>query len=353
MTAGALGPRGRGDRGPAGAGRPLLGGRRRGRRRRRARRHRRGPDRGRHGARRGGRGALGRLGLRAAAPDAVAPRWSPMLERHARAIAEALEVRGPDQRAVRGQGRTGPTCSRPTRGPAGPSPSWPRPPGCRWPWWPPGSWSGPPWPSCARRGCCSRRRSRAVHVSVKEAVLPFNRFPGVDTLLGPEMRSTGEVMGIDIDLRPGLRQEPDGRGQPAARLRAPCSSRWPTGTSRPGWRWPGSSSPWVFDLAATSGTAGLLRCRGRRVATVVAKVGEHRAWLDAVDLIARGKVQLVVNTPRGRGPRADGQHIRATAPGPPGAVPDHAGRGHGRRRRASPTGSATRSSVRSLQEYHR
>ena len=53
-------------------------------------------------------------------------------------------------------------------------------------------------------------------VSVKEAVLPFSRFPGVDTLLGPEMRSTGEVMGIGEDVRTRLLQEPDRRGQPAA-----------------------------------------------------------------------------------------------------------------------------------------
>ena len=55
------------------------------------------------------------------------------------------------------------------------------------------------------------------HVSVKEAVLPFDRFPGVDTLLGPEMRSTGEVMGVDITF--GLAfAEPDGGGHAAARL---------------------------------------------------------------------------------------------------------------------------------------
>ena len=58
------------------------------------------------------------------------------------------------------------------------------------------------WPSCAPRACCPPDAVGRVpvldHVSVKEAVLPFDRFPGVDTLLGPEMRSTGEVMGVDI-----------------------------------------------------------------------------------------------------------------------------------------------------------
>ncbi len=67
-------------------------------------------------------------------------------------------------------------------------------------------------------------------------------------------------------------------------------------------------------MAATAGTAALLEAEGISVSTVVAKVGEsHQGVVDAVDLIAGGKVQLVVNTPRGRGPRADGIHIRAAA----------------------------------------
>jgi len=69
-----------------------------------------------------------------------------------------------------------------------------------------------------------------------------------------------------------------------------------------------------FELVATSGTAAMLGAEGVDVATVVAKVGDsHPGGVDAVELIAGGKVQLVVNTPRGRGPRADGLHIRAAA----------------------------------------
>jgi carbamoyl-phosphate synthase large subunit len=67
-----------------------------------------------------------------------------------------------------------------------------------------------------------------------------------------------------------------------------------------------------FELVATAGTAALLEAAGIPVATVVAKVGDA-VGTDAVEMIAGGKVQLVVNTPRGRGPRADGVHIRATA----------------------------------------
>ena len=75
-----------------------------------------------------------------------------------------------------------------------------------------------------RRASSWRRRATSTR-AVKEAVFPFARFPGVDTVLGPEMKSTGEVMGIDRELRHRLRQEPDRRRhQPAAAL-APCSSR--------------------------------------------------------------------------------------------------------------------------------
>jgi carbamoyl-phosphate synthase large subunit len=76
-----------------------------------------------------------------------------------------------------------------------------------------------------------------------------------------------------------------------------------------------------FSIAATSGTAAYLQAAGVPVATVVAKVaataagipGAPEAAVDAVELIRSGQVQLVVNTPRGRGPRADGAHIRRAA----------------------------------------
>ena len=73
---------------------------------------------------------------------------------------------------------------------------------------------------------------------MKEAVLPFNRFPEVDPALGPEMRSTGEVMGIDAHVRPGVLQGRAGRRARCCRPTARCSCRSPTATSRPG-----SSSP--------------------------------------------------------------------------------------------------------------
>jgi carbamoyl-phosphate synthase large subunit len=151
------------------------------------------------------------------------------------------------------------------------------------------------------------------HVSVKEAVLPFNRFPGVDTLLGPEMRSTGEVMGIDTTF--GLAFA---KSQIAAGNRLPASGTvffsLADRDKRAGLEVARDFAAQGFELAATSGTAAMLEEEGIAVATVVAKVGDsHPGVVDAVDLVAGGKVQLVVNTPRGRGPRADGLHIRATA----------------------------------------
>ena len=150
------------------------------------------------------------------------------------------------------------------------------------------------------------------HVSVKEAVLPFDRFPGVDTLLGPEMRSTGEVMGVDITF--GLAFA---KSQMAAGIRLPDSGTVFLSLAdrdKPaGLEVARAFSALGFSIAATMGTAGYLRSEGVAVDTLVAKVGEEGVASDAVELIAQGKVQLVVNTPRGLGPRADGQHIRTAA----------------------------------------
>jgi carbamoyl-phosphate synthase large subunit len=152
------------------------------------------------------------------------------------------------------------------------------------------------------------------HVSVKEAVLPFNRFPDVDTVLGPEMRSTGEVMGIDLTF--GLAFA---KSQIAAGNTLP--ERGMVFLSLADRDKPVAldvARRFVelgFTIAATSGTAAYLDDNGVPVETVVAKLGEqqHDGEPTAVDLIANGEVQLVINTPRGRGPRADGAYIRTAA----------------------------------------
>ena len=155
------------------------------------------------------------------------------------------------------------------------------------------------------------------HVSVKEAVLPFSRFPEVDTALGPEMRSTGEVMGIDSTF---------GRAFVKAEIAA--------GTELP-------TSGMVFlslndrdkpsglvvakrlrelglGIVATSGTADYLQRFGHPVDRVVGKVSETAAKKskqpdDAVELIKRGEIAFVINTPQGRGGRSDGEAIRKAA----------------------------------------
>ena len=151
------------------------------------------------------------------------------------------------------------------------------------------------------------------HVAVKEAVLPFNRFPDADRILGPEMRSTGEVMGIDRSF--GLAFA---KSQIAAGDRLPESGTIffsladkdkPNGVK--------AALIYValgFDVIATDGTADALEVGGVTVASRVAKLGDADATgPTAVDLIRSGDIQMVVNSPRGRGPRADGGYIRAAA----------------------------------------
>jgi len=154
-------------------------------------------------------------------------------------------------------------------------------------------------------------------VAVKEAVLPFNRFPDVDTLLGPEMRSTGEVMGIDTTF-----------GLAFAKSQRAAGDRLPEkGTvffsladrdKQPGSAAARRFAALGFKIAATGGTARSLEDNGVPVARIVARVGvaDHGIAADlpsALDLLASGEIDLVVNTPRGRGPRADGAYIRTAA----------------------------------------
>ncbi|MGE3620046.1 MAG: carbamoyl-phosphate synthase large subunit [Acidimicrobiia bacterium] len=186
------------------------------------------------------------------------------------------------------------------------------------------------------------------HVAVKEAVLPFNRFPDADTVLGPEMRSTGEVMGVDTTF--GLAFA---KSQLAAGDRLPDSGCvFVSVADRDKAAGIDAARRFVesgFTLAATAGTADALEAAGLPVETRVAKLGEE--GVDAVELIASGRVDLVVNSPRGRGPRADGAHIRAAAAaaGVPLLTTAAAGR-------AAADGIADRAvhepRVRTLQEVH-
>jgi carbamoyl-phosphate synthase large subunit len=147
-------------------------------------------------------------------------------------------------------------------------------------------------------------------VSVKAAVLPFGRFPGADTILGPEMKSTGEVMGIDMDSGAAMAKALVASGATLPRegtVFISVSNRDKRAALFPAKR----LADLGFHLMATGGTAAVLQRNGIAVERVT-KVSEE-GGPSVVDLIHEGKVDLVVNTPYGRGPRTDGYYIRTAA----------------------------------------
>ncbi|MBU4174262.1 MAG: carbamoyl-phosphate synthase large subunit [Actinobacteria bacterium] len=160
------------------------------------------------------------------------------------------------------------------------------------------------------------RFSGLKHVSIKEAVLPFVRFPGVDTVLGPEMKSTGEVMGID-DYSPGSNS---GIGMAMVKAQIASYNHFPiSGTvfvSVPDRKKPAGVylakrlEQQGFRILATEGTARKLAEKGVNVETV-RKVGEGSP--DVVDLIRDGEIDLVINVPGGQGSRGAGYRIRTEA----------------------------------------
>jgi carbamoyl-phosphate synthase large subunit len=155
---------------------------------------------------------------------------------------------------------------------------------------------------------------RPTQVSVKAAVLPFARFPGADPVLGPEMRSTGEVMASAADLPTALAKAERAAGRPL-----PTS-----GTAFLSVR--DEDKPAVvavaaalaglgFELVATEGTARTLRAAGLELAEigkVADAIGDDET---VVDLVRSGRCDLVINTPQGSGARADGYLIREAALG--------------------------------------
>ena len=149
------------------------------------------------------------------------------------------------------------------------------------------------------------------HVCVKAAVLPFARFPGADPVLGPEMRSTGEVMASASDLPTAF-----AKAERAAGRRLPSS-----GTAFLSVRDEDKDAvvpvakaldALGFKLLATAGTARTLAAAGLAV-EYVRKVTEERGGPSVVDLIRRGRCDFVVNTPQGSGARTDGYLIREAA----------------------------------------
>ena len=145
--------------------------------------------------------------------------------------------------------------------------------------------------------------------SVKAAVLPFGRFPGVDTILGPEMRSTGEVMGIDVDSGMALAKAMVAAGHAlptTGTVFVSVANRDKRSIVFPAKR----LADLGFRILATRGTAGVLQRAGIPVA-MVSKVSEDAD--NVAGLIRAGVVDLVINTPFGRAPRTDGSLIRTAA----------------------------------------
>jgi carbamoyl-phosphate synthase large subunit len=152
-------------------------------------------------------------------------------------------------------------------------------------------------------------RNVGQHIAVKEAVFPFARFPGVDPVLGPEMKSTGEVMGIDTDFAIAF-----AKSQLGAFTKLPQEGRVFISLKD-------SDKPQIIDaardlvslgftLVATSGTAAALEAAGIQVAPIN-KVAEGRPHI--VDAIKNGEIALIFNTTEGLQSLKDSQSIRASA----------------------------------------
>ena len=156
-----------------------------------------------------------------------------------------------------------------------------------------------------------RPPSQHGHVAIKEAVLPFSRFPEVDTALGPEMRSTGEVMGIDTTF-----------GKAFFKAELAAGTLLPTegtvflsladGDKPAGLVVAARLRELGLKIAATKGTCEYLGRFGITVDQVVGKISDGHG-INAVKLIESGEIAFVVNTPQGRGGRTDGERIRKAA----------------------------------------
>ena len=150
------------------------------------------------------------------------------------------------------------------------------------------------------------------HISVKEAVLPFDKFPGADTILGPEMRSTGEVMGVDYDFGTAFAKGELGAGQ-----RLPLEGTVFVSMMD---RDKDSVVPIVrdflemgFKVIATTGTRKVLHQNGLKDVQLVLKLYEGRP--NVLDAIKNQQIQLIINTPSGEDAQAEGRLIRRTALG--------------------------------------
>jgi carbamoyl-phosphate synthase large subunit len=147
------------------------------------------------------------------------------------------------------------------------------------------------------------------HVAVKESVFPFNKFAGVDTILGPEMKSTGEVMGIDVNFGAAFLKAQLGAGQ-----NLPAEGNVFVSVKNKDKRnvvfIAKKLSDLGFRICATRGTGKVLANNGIEV-KLIHKVSEGRPHI--VDMIKNGEINFIINTPSGRNPKQDEVLIRSQA----------------------------------------
>ncbi len=153
------------------------------------------------------------------------------------------------------------------------------------------------------------KRPKKSHIAVKEAVLPFARFPGVDTILGPEMKSTGEVMGLDTDFGRAF-----AKSQIAGGTKLPLSGTVFISVKDADKEFAADPAAQLiamgFDIVATRGTAKFLQASGLPV-RLINKVLEGRPHI--VDAMKNGEISLVFNTTDGAQALTDSASIRKTA----------------------------------------
>ncbi len=145
------------------------------------------------------------------------------------------------------------------------------------------------------------------HVSIKESVFPFNRFPGVDIILGPEMKSTGEVMGIDADFGQAYIKSQLAAGQKLPKKGNVFISVHDR-DKRDVILVAKKLKDMGFKIYASIGTAAAL-AKSSISAKILPKISEGKT--NILDLMKEGKIQLVINTPSGRIPRLDEVKIRS------------------------------------------
>jgi len=145
------------------------------------------------------------------------------------------------------------------------------------------------------------------HVAIKESVFPFNRFPGVDIILGPEMKSTGEVMGIDVDFGQAYIKSQLAAGQKLPKKGNVFISVHDR-DKRDVILVAKKLKDLGFKIYASSGTAAAL-AKSSISAKVLPKISEGKT--NILDLMKKGKIDLVINTTSGRIPRLDEVKIRS------------------------------------------